>query len=420
MISLVIVIVFLVILAVVLALTEASISRMTRSRAMALREQGRRNAALLERIESDPARYLNSVYLCVMFAQNGSAILVAILAEHYLGDVGVTVLSVGFTLLYFVVVEAMSKTFAILHSDRVALFLAPFVWFLGRSLAIPTRALIGLGNVLLPGKGLPQGPFIIEHEIRSMADAGHKEGDIEAHEKEMIHSVFEFGELIARNVMVPRPDIVALDLGSSIDAAADVIVRSGFTRIPVYRGDLDHTEGLVHAKDVLGVLRQGRHEAVLAELLRPVHFVTDFKPLVKLRHEMQQERFHLAMVTDEYGSLVGLVTLEDLLEELVGQIGDEHDHRALDIVPLSNGCYRVNAALSIRELNETLGTNLPHDKWNTVGGLVFGLSGTIPAEGAAVELAGFRFTVERLQGRRIVTVLVERQAALSSPPASTD
>lgn len=416
MIPLIVVIVFLVILAAVLALAEASISRMTLMRAMALQEQGRRNAARLEQIESDPARYLNSVYLCVMFAQNGSAILVAILAEHYLGDVGITVLSVGFTLLYFVVVEAMCKTFAILHSDRVALFLAPFVWLLGRSLAIPTRALIGLGNILLPGKGLPQGPFIIQQEIRSLADVGHKDGGIAAHEKEMIHSVFEFGDLTVRNVMVPRPDVVALDLASPIDAAADLIIRSGFTRIPVYRGDLDHTEWIVHAKDVLDGLRQGRHEDVLAKLLRPVHFVPDFKRLVELLHEMKEERFHLAMVTDEYGSLVGLVTREDLLEELVGRVSDEHDHGAPEIVPLGNGRYRVNAVLPILELNDTLGAHLPHDKWNTVGGLVFGLAGAIPAEGAVVELDTFRFTVERVQGRRIVTVLVEPPAARSAEP----
>ncbi|MFN8627338.1 MAG: hemolysin family protein [Candidatus Binatia bacterium] len=407
--SLVPIIVFLVSLAVLLALAEASVSRVTVSRAMALHEQGRRNAALLARIESEPARYLNSVYLCVMLAQNGSAILVAVLAERYCGDVGITAVSVGFTLLYFVIVEAMSKTFAILHSDRVALFLTPFVWLLGRALAIPTRALIGLANVLLPGKGLPQGPFVSEQEIRSLAEVGHKAGGIEAHEKEMIHSVFEFGDLIVRNVMRPRPDIVALDLDSPIDAAADVIVRSGLTRIPAYRGDLDHTEGLIHAKDVLDALRQGRQETVLASLLRPVHYVTDFKPLVELLREMQLERFHLALVTDEYGSLVGLVTLEDLLEELVGKIRDEYDRETLDIVGLDNGCYRVNATVPIPELNETLGTNLPHDKWNTVGGLVFGLTGAIPAEGATVALAGFRFTVERLQGRRIVSVLVEPQ-----------
>ena len=415
-ISLAVVIVFLVILAVVLALAEASISRMTLARAMALREQGRRNADRLEQIESDPARYLNSVYLCVMFAQNGSAILVAILAEHSLGDVGITVLSVVFTLTYFVVVEAMSKTFAVLHSDRVALFLAPFVWVLGRSLAIPTRALIGLGNALLPGKGLPQGPFVIQHEIRSLADIGHEDGGIAAHEKEMIHSVFEFGDLIVRNVMVPRPDIVALDLASPIDTAADLIVRSGFSRIPAYHGDLDHTEGIVHAKDVLHGLRQGRHGDVLAELLRPVHFVPDFKRLVELLHEMKEERFHLAMVTDEYGSLVGLVTREDLLEELVGRISDEQDHEAPEIMPLDNGRYRVNAALPILELNDTLGANLPHDRWNTVGGLVFGLAGAIPSEGAVVELDTFRFTVERVQGRRIVTVLVDPLAVPCTEP----
>jgi CBS domain containing-hemolysin-like protein len=415
-IPLVVVTIFLVIVAAVLALAEASISRMTIMRAVSLRKQGRRNAALLERIESDPARYLNSVYLCVMGAQNGSAILVAILAEHYLGDVGITVVSVGFTLIYFVIVEAMCKTFAILHSDRVALFLAPFVWLLGRSLAIPTRALIGLGNVLLPGKGLPQGPFIVEHEIRSLADVGHKEGGIETHEKEMIHSVFEFGDLIVRNVMVPWPDIVALDLGSPLDAAADLIVASGFTRIPVYRGDLDHTEGIVHAQDVLNLLRQSRHEVPLADLMRSIHFVPEFKHLVELLHEMQQERFHLAMVTDEYGSLVGLVTLEDLLEELVGKFNDEHDRGEADIVPLDNGRYRVNATLPILELNDALGANLPHDKWNTVGGLVFGLAGAIPAEGAVVECDAFRFTVERIQGRRIVTALVEPLAAPSAEP----
>jgi len=414
--SLVVAIVLLVILASALALAEASISRISRVRAIALRERGHRNAALLEQIESDPARYLNGVYFSVMFAQNGSAVLVAILAEHYLGNIGITLTSVGFTLAYFVVVEAMSKTFAILHSDRVALFLAPFVWFLGRALAIPTRALIGLANILLPGKGLPQGPFVTEQEIRSLTDVGHKEGVIETHEKEMIHSVFEFGDRTVRHVMRPRPDIVGVDLDSPLDAAAALIVRHGSTRLPAYRGDLDHSEGIVHAKDVLNLLHQGRHEAPLSDLLRPLRFIPESKRLIDLLHEMQKERFHLALVTDEYGLVVGLVTLEDLLEELVGQITDEHDREAPDVVALGNGRYRVNAALPVVELNETLVADLPHERWNTVGGMMFGIVGAIPAEGAVVELAGFRFTAEKISGRRIVTVLVEPQAAASSEP----
>ncbi len=204
-------VVFLVLLGSVLAMAEVSVSRMSRVRAMSLREEGRRNAALLEKIEGHPPRYLNSVYLAVMFCQNGSAILLAIIVENYTSSLGVTLVLVGFTLVYFVVVEAMSKTFGILHSDRVALALAPAVVFLARVLSAPTRLLIGIANALLPGKGLKQGPFVSEEEIRSMADVGHEEGAIEEEEKELIHSIFEFGDTVVREVMTPRPDMVAVE-----------------------------------------------------------------------------------------------------------------------------------------------------------------------------------------------------------------
>jgi CBS domain containing-hemolysin-like protein len=379
---------------------------MTPVRAAFLLEQERRNAEVLEAIAKDPARYLNAIYLCVMLAQNGSAILVAILADHYLGAAGITVLSFAFTLAYFVIVEAMSKTYAILHSDRVALFLAPMVWLLGRALSIPTRALIALANVLLPGPGLKQGPFVTQEEIRSMAEVGHESGDIEEHEKEMIHSVFQFGERIVGEVMVPRPDIIAVDRSSPPSAAIDLIVKHGLTRLPVYERDLDGTQGIVHAKDLLNALHQGRTDARLADLLRPVRFVPDAKRAVDLLSEMQQEKFHLAMVSDEYGLVSGLVTLEDLLEELVGQIGDEHDRQAPDIVPLGDGRYRIDAAVPITEVNEVLSADLPRENWNTVGGLMYGVLGRIPEEGAVADLDGFRFVAERVRGRRIISVLV--------------
>lgn len=392
-----------------MALAEASISRMTAVRALALKEQGRRNGALLEKIENDPARYLNSIYLCVMFAQNGSAILVAFLAEHYFGGYGpgaITGVSVGFTLAYFVAVEAMSKTFAILHSDRVALGLAPVVYLLGKTLSLPTRGLIGLANILLPGKGLPKGPFVSEEEIRSLADVGHQEGVIEEHEKEMIHSVFQFGERVVVDLMVPRPDIIAVDQTASLEQAAALIVKHGLTRIPVYRGELDHTEGIIHAKDVLNALNQGRDSAPLRDITREVKFVPEQKRAIDLLREMQQEKFHLAMVSDEYGSIAGLVTLEDLLEELVGEITDEHQREESDIETLPDGRYRVSAGVSIADLNDTLEAELPHEKWNTVGGLLFGVLGTIPQAGATLEVDGFQFTAEKVQGRRIVSVLV--------------
>jgi CBS domain containing-hemolysin-like protein len=391
-----------------LAVAEAATSRMTRVRALALHEEGRRNAALLERIQADPSRYLNSVYLAVMIVQNGSAILVAMATEHWFDSLGVMLVSVAFTLVYFVVVEAMSKTFGILHSDRAALATAPFVWLLGRVLALPTRALIGLANVLLPGKGLRQGPFVSEHDIRSMAEVGHEEGAIEEEEKELIHSIFEFGDTVVRDVMVPRPDIDAVEAAVPLGAALDLMTEHGRSRVPVHRGDLDHVEGYLHVKEVLAATRQGRHAAPCAELMRPVQFVPESKKVRALLREMRREKFHLALVIDEYGSTVGLVTLEDLLEELVGDISDEYDQSQPAVEPLADGSYRVSGGLLVEELEKLLQAPLPRNGWNTVGGLLQSVLGALPTQGQEIEVGGLKLTVERVDGKRVTTVRVER------------
>jgi len=394
----------------VLAIAEASFSRMTKLRVIALRQEGRRNGALLEEIERDSASYLNAIHLAVMLVQNGSAILVALLAQHYVADLGITLVSLGFTIVYFVVVEAMAKTFGIQHSDTAALAAAPVVWALGRVLALPTRLLIGLANVLLPGKGLRQGPFVSEEEIRSMADVGHEEGMIEQREKEMIHSVFHFADRTVRELMVPRPDVVALDLDqASMRDAHATLVEHGYTRAPAYRGSIDQTEGILHAKDVLRALLDDGAEASLAAMLRPAHFVPETKRATELLREMQHERFHFALVIDEYGTVSGVVTLENLIEELVGDIAEEHERETPEIVSLGDGRYRVDASVPVHELGEVLGVELPHERWNTVGGLMFGLLGSIPSEGEETALMGFRFRAERVHGRRVTTVLVTRE-----------
>jgi CBS domain containing-hemolysin-like protein len=400
------VVVVLVLFGSVLAMAESSLSRMTRVRALALKAEGRRNAALLERLASEPARYLNGVYLGVMFVQNGSAILVAIVAQYYFGSLGITLISVGFTIVYFVVVEAMAKTFGILHSDRAALALAPLVFFLGRMLSMPTRALIGLANVLLPGKGLKEGPFVSEEVIRTMAEVGHEEGSIEPHERELIHSIFTFGDTVVREVMVPRPDIVAVEIGRPLHDVEDVMLRHGFSRIPVYREDLDHCEGFVYAKDLLRALHQGQQDLPLAQVMRPAHFVPDSKKVAELLREMQRQKFHAALVTDEYGSAAGLVTLEDVLEELVGEIEDEYDPDEPELVPVADGVYRVEGAMTVHDLGELLGVELPSAEWDTVGGLMLGLLGAIPREGQEVRYQDLVFRAEKVQRRRVVSVLV--------------
>ncbi|MGH2685796.1 MAG: hemolysin family protein [Actinomycetota bacterium] len=394
-----------------LAMAEASLTRMTRVRALALEEDERRNASRLVRIESDPPRYLNAIYLWVMLAQNGSAILVAIIAERLLGSVWITIISVLFTLAYFVAVEAMSKTFAILHSDRVALALAPVVDLLATILRGPTRALIAVANILLPGRGLSAGPFVSEEEIRAMAEASSEEGGIEEEEKELIHSIFEFGDTIVREVMTPQPDIVAVEAAASLDEALDLLLKHGYSRIPVYKETMDEIIGIVYAKDVLRQIHSKRNGKSLKELARKAYFVPESKRVAELLKEMQQEKVHVAVVVDEYGSVTGLVTLEDLLEEIVGEIADEYDREEPQVEPAGDGRYEVNARLPVDELNELLDVELPQEEWDSVGGLMMGMLGRLPVQGESVELSGLRFTAKRVQGRRIAKVLVERTQA---------
>jgi putative hemolysin len=402
----------LVLFGSVLAAAEASLTRMSRVRALALQEDGRNNAETLVKIESDPPRYLNAVYLTVMFVQNGSAILVAILAEREFGSTWVTLASFLFTLLYFVFVEAMAKTFAVLHTDRVALTLAPLVWFLGRLLELPTRFLIGLANVLLPGKGLKQGPFVSEEEIRSMAEVGHEEGSIDAGEKELIHSIFEFGDTIAREVMVPRPDIVAVEDDKTLRDVQGLVLAHGYSRIPVFHESLDDVKGVVFAKDVLKALHHGQRDMRIAEIMRPAHFVPESKKVADLLREMQQEKFHLALVYDEHGSVTGVVSLEDLLEELVGEIADEYDREEPEVMEIADGQYRVSGKVSIDDVNELLGTELPDEEWDTVAGLLLDLFGRMPERGEETTFRGVSLKAERVQGRRIASVMITRSPEL--------
>lgn len=398
----------LIVLGTLLALTESSITRITRVRAWALKEEGRGNAELLERMAADPPRTLNAIYLAVMVVQNGSAILVAIIAEEF-GSVALTLTSVGFTLLYFVVVEAMAKTFGVLHTDRVALALAPFAYAVARALDLPTKALIGLANLILPGKGLRQGPFVSEEEIRQMASAGSEEGSIEEEEEELIHSVFEFGDTVVREVMRARPDVVAIPDTSTLRDVQETVLREGFSRLPVFHGSLDDVVGIVFAKDVLKAVYQGLEGEDLIALLRPARFVPESKKAADLLREMQARKFHFAVVLDEHGSVVGIVTLEDLLEELVGEITDEYDPDEVPILAVGSDEWLVTGRAPISEVAEELEAELPEDEWDTIAGFVLDLLGEIPKPGESTTWRDLTFTVLAVDRRRIDRIRIRRE-----------
>jgi len=241
-----------------------------------------------------------------------------------------------------------------------------------------------------------------------MAEVGSEEGAIEKDEKEYIHAIFEFGDTVVREVMVPRPDMVSMDVDSPLDDALDVVIRHGYSRIPVYRGSADEILGVVYAKDVLRHLRNRRTDRSLADIARKPYFVPESKKVSDLLKEMQREKFHLAVVVDEYGSVVGLVTLEDLIEEIVGEIADEYDREEPNVEPAGDDRFRVNARLPVDELNDLLDVNLPNTEWDTVGGLMMGILGRLPAQGEEVEFENLRFKAERVQGRRIAKIVIER------------
>ena len=400
------VVVLLIVGVGILGSAEVSITRINRVRAYRLREEQRRGAVSLVKIADNPAPFLNVVLLLTLLSTIGGTTIASSLAIRRFQGAGELIATVGMTVLLFVFADVTPKTFAIQQTDRVALALAPLIVALGRLVGPFATGLVKLANVLMPGKGLPHGPFITEQELRASAEVASEEGEIEDEEKDLIHSIFEFGDTIVREVMVPRPDIVAIEDDMSLRDVQAIVLEHGYSRVPVFHEDLDNVVGIIYAKDVLKALHQGKHDAPLNEVVRETHFIPETKKVAELLREMQRDKFHIALVTDEYGSVSGLVTLEDLLEELVGEIADEYDREEPELVPVGEGLYRVSGKVSVDDVNEFLDVELPDEEWDTVAGLMLDLFGRIPKSGDAVEFQGLTFTAEEVQGRRIAKVLI--------------
>ncbi len=413
-----VVVLVLTAVAAFLAAAETSLTRMSRARAIHLAEEQRRGAAQLLRLVEQPARFLNLVLLLVLVVQFfATALFTSVLSRLVGGGLGVAIAATVMTILTFIFAEVAPKTYAVQQTDRAALAVAPVVYVLTRLpvLGPLTRLLIGVGNVVTPGKGLKSGPFVSEEEIRAMVDEAERGDVIEEEEREMIHSIFEFGDTILREVMTPRPDMVAVPVSTSLQEVLELILRSGYSRIPVYQDDIDNVVGLAYAKDVLRRLHDGQADKPLADILRPAPIMPESMKAAECLREMRRRKSHMVIVIDEYGGTAGLVTIEDLLEEIVGEITDEYDQEDPNVEPLPDGDYRVNARLGIDEVNELLDVQLPSTEWDTIGGLLINLVGGVPREGQELEFQGLRLTAERVQGRRIGRVRIRRVAPPPTP-----
>jgi putative hemolysin len=405
-------VVVLFVFSVFLALAETAFVRVNRIRALALSEEGRKGAKRLAWMLERPEQTLNSLLLLVLVSQLTSATLLGVLLEGQAGALGVVIGIVLQIVVFFVIGEVAPKTYAVQHPDRAALFATPFLYGITvfPPLRVLSRSLIGLANVILPGRGLKEGPFVTEDDLRAMADVAADEAVIEREESRLIHSIFEFGDTVVREVMLPRPDMVAIEADATVEAAIERAIEGGYSRIPAYEETTDNIVGLVYLKDLVRRARVGHGAETLRASLRPAVFVPEQKRVAELLREMQTKQFHMAIVVDEHGGTAGLVTMEDLLEEIVGEITDEYDVEAPGPERLPDGSLRVPGRMSIDDLSEELGVELPDTEWDTVGGLVFNLLGHVPEEGEAVRFQGLEFRTERVQGRRIALVRITRVA----------
>jgi CBS domain containing-hemolysin-like protein len=394
---------------IVLSVAEMGLSRVSKPKAQALADSGARGGHALLLLVTHPERWVNPLLLAVNVSQTVQATLTGVVAGRLFGAAGV---AIGVTLnvvVFFVFAEAVPKTYAILHSDRAALSTAPLTSLLVGfwPLRKISEGLIGLTNIVVPGKGLEQGPFIGEQEFLGIVEAAAQDEIIEHEERALIESIIEFGDTVVREIMRPRPDMVSINAGATLNSALDEAFEHGVSRLPIMRKDEDDNEdvlGIAYAKDLMKAIRSGEGENTVDTLVRSAVVIPENKPVAKLMREMQRDHFHMAIVADEYGSIVGLVTLEDCLEELVGEIVDEHDDEDPDVRTLPNGESLIDAGMSIADFNEHFRLSLPDGEFDTVGGFLFGVLEHVPVAGETVEMEGWRFVVEALEGRRITEV----------------
>jgi CBS domain containing-hemolysin-like protein len=406
-------VVLLIALAGALAAAEASISKVTRVRAEQLLEDGRRGASALLVVTGNSGPYLSVSTFVRVVCESFAAVFVTITCAGAFERqwVALLVAAAIMVLSSFVLVGVSPRTIGRQHAETVALLSAPLLLWLARLLGPLTRLLVAIGNAVTPGRGFRDGPFATESELRELLDLAGENAVIEASEQQMLHSVFELGDTIVREVMVPRTDMVTIEHDKKLRQGLSLFLRSGFSRIPVVDGGPDDVLGILYLKDVsrrIFLDAAAETSVPVREVMRPVHYVPESKPVDDLMREMQRDQTHVAVVIDEYGGTAGLVTIEDVLEEIVGEITDEYDREADAVERLDDGTIRVQATLHVDDLGELFDLELDDEDVDTVGGLLGKALGRVPIPGARAVVEGIELTAERPAGRRhrIATVIV--------------
>jgi len=414
--GLLIIAVALVLLGGVFAAADAAVSAVSAARVDGLIRLGRPGARQLAAVVAERRRHINLLLLLRMICEVTATVLVTIVFLRWIDPVGLAVLvsAVVMVVVSFVLIGVGPRTIGRQHPYRVGAAVAGPVRVLGTVLGPLSRLLILFGNAITPGQGFREGPFSTEVELRELVDLAQERGVVEDSERAMIHSVFELGDTVAREVMVPRTEIVWIEQDKTVRQALALSLRTGFTRIPVIGESVDDIAGVLNLKDLVRASLDDGSAKPVAELMYPASFVPDSKRLADLLREMQVSKNHMAIAVDEYGGTAGLLTIEDILEEIVGEITDESDMEERPPVEhLDERSVRVSARLSVDDLGELFGLELEDHDVETVGGLLAQRLGRVPLPGAEAEVGGLRLHAEGGKDRRgrmrITTVVVRAE-----------
>lgn len=347
---------------------------------------------------------MNLILLLALLAQIGAATITGVLAQRWFGNLGVTVASVALTVVLYIYGEAIPKTYAVRHAERTAMFVAPLVEILERIFRPLVSLLVWIADIQLPGKGIATTATVTEDELKLLAVEAADEGEITEDDQQLIDRVFRFGDRKVDDIMVPRPDIVAVHHDTSIVEALGIALDAGHRRLPVYASDRETIEGVVRLRDLIAARENGEKD--LASIAFSPLVVPETKRVAGLLSEMQDQQNNMAVVVDEYGVTVGLVTIEDVAEELVGSISDEPG--TPDFEETGVGLWRVAGSLPVEDLAHEIGMDVPEGDWNTAAGLMLGVAGRLLAPGATVQVEGYTMRVRTVRGRRITRIEVER------------
>lgn len=391
------------------AAAETALTSVSRIRMRSMAEEGNRRAAIVVRLHDDPNGYLSTILSLNTVAVIVASTAATLIGSHHLHSLPTWVETVVLSVIVLVFCEIAPKSIALRYNQRYALALARPVMALTRALRPVVTVLMGVSVLLLrvTGRKLPH-PFVTEQELKLLVEVGEQEGVVEQEEREMIHGVLEMTDKAVREVMVPRVDVVAIDVARSIEETVAAVMSSGHSRIPVYEDRIDQIVGVIYAKDLLRPGVRGNGQMTLRRLAREPYYTPELKHVGELLREMQERRVHIAIVVDEHGGTAGIVTMEDLIEEIVGPIRDEYDIAEKEEFQfLSDSEVLLNARVPIEDVKDLLHIDLEPVDADSIGGYVYAVLGDIPTAGATVAIGDATLIVEKVRRQSIEWVRIK-------------